>query len=49
MLNIPLDQQMIVFGDLHLNWKALEAILEEARIRQIKTAFNLGDEDSLFN
>ena len=38
----------IVFGDLHLDWRALEVILSEARKLGIDTALNLGDEGCFF-
>ena len=42
----PFQENVVVFGDLHLNYDALEVILEEARKENIDTALNLGDEDS---
>ncbi len=43
-----MKRKMIVFGDIHLDWEAVNIILDEARNLSIDNALNLGDEDSVF-
>ncbi|MBL7169800.1 MAG: metallophosphoesterase family protein [Candidatus Aenigmarchaeota archaeon] len=43
-----MSDKIIVFGDIHLCYQALNVILEEADKLGIDFAINLGDEDSIF-
>jgi len=40
-----MKKRLIVFGDMHLDWRATKVILDEARTLGIDTALTLGDED----
>ena len=42
-----MKKRLIVFGDMHLDWEAVRAILDEARTLGIDTALTLGDEDAM--
>jgi len=37
-----MNRSMIIFGDMHLHYNALEVVLNEARKMGINTALNLG-------
>ena len=41
-----MNPEVLIFSDLHLNWKACKVIFEEVKKRNITNVFNLGDEDA---